>query len=99
MIAADDIYKYFFIVFQRKKDRQMIHMKDQALFPQKDKSEKIKCRLLLFLFGALRVKFLNFAFLALTDVAKYGWMLKDSIKLDVTLRKRNSRAKLTHGLC
>ena len=33
MIAADDIYKYFFIVFQRKKDRQMIHMKDQALFP------------------------------------------------------------------
>ena len=33
-------------------------MKNQALFPQKDKSKKIKCRLLQFLFGALRVKLL-----------------------------------------
>ena len=31
-------------------------MKNQALFSSKDKSEKIKCRLLQFLFGALRVK-------------------------------------------
>ena len=31
-------------------------MKDQALFPSKDKSKKLKCRLLHFLFGALRVK-------------------------------------------
>ena len=31
-------------------------MKHQALFPSKDKSKKIKCRLLQFLFGALRVK-------------------------------------------
>ena len=31
-------------------------MKHQALFPQKDKSKKIKCRLLQFLFGALSVK-------------------------------------------
>ena len=31
-------------------------MKDQALFPSKDKSKKIKCHLLHFLFGALRVK-------------------------------------------
>ena len=31
-------------------------MKNQALFPQKDKSKKIKCCLLQFLFGALRVK-------------------------------------------
>ena len=30
-------------------------MKHQALFPEKDKSIKIKCRLLQFLFGALRV--------------------------------------------
>ena len=30
-------------------------MKHQALFLQKDKSKKIKCRLLQFLFGALRV--------------------------------------------
>ena len=31
-------------------------MKNQALFSSKDKSTKIKCRLLQFLFGALRVK-------------------------------------------
>ena len=30
-------------------------MKNQALFSSKDKSEKLKCRLLQFLFGALRV--------------------------------------------
>ena len=30
-------------------------MKSQALFSSKDKSKKIKCRLLQFLFGALRV--------------------------------------------
>ena len=31
-------------------------MKNQALFSSKDKSEKLKCRLLQFLFAALRVK-------------------------------------------
>ena len=31
-------------------------MKNQALFSSKDKSKKLKCRLLQFLFGALRVK-------------------------------------------
>ena len=31
-------------------------MKNQALFSSKDKSKKIKCRLLQFLFAALRVK-------------------------------------------
>ena len=30
-------------------------MKNQALFSSKDKSKKIKCRLLQFLFGALKV--------------------------------------------
>ena len=47
--AADDIHKYLFIVFQKKLDlmfqvnpRQRIHMKNQALFSSKDKSEKIK---------------------------------------------------------
>ena len=34
--------------------RQRIHLKHQALFSSKDKSEKLKCRLLQFLFGALR---------------------------------------------
>ena len=31
-------------------------MKNQALFSWKDKSKKLKCRLLQFLFGPLRVK-------------------------------------------
>ena len=31
-------------------------MKNQALFSLKDKNEKLKCRLLQFLFGTLRVK-------------------------------------------
>ena len=31
-------------------------MKNQALFSSNNKSEKLKCRLLQFLFGALRVK-------------------------------------------
>ena len=36
--------------------RQRIHMKNQALFSSKDKSKKLKCHLMQFLFGALRVK-------------------------------------------
>ena len=31
-------------------------MKNQALFSSKDKSEKLNCHLLLFLFGSIRVK-------------------------------------------
>ena len=34
-------------------------MKNQALFSSKDKSKKLKCRLLQFLFGALRVNKLD----------------------------------------
>ena len=65
MTAADDIHKYFFIVFSEKirpdissesSARQRIHMKNKALFSSKHKSKKLKCRLLQFLFGALRVK-------------------------------------------
>ena len=67
--AADDIHKYFFIVFLEKirldvssesSARQRIHMKNQAIFSSKDKSKKVKCRLLQFLSGALMVKLYNF---------------------------------------
>ena len=54
--AADDIHKYFFIV--RLDARQRIHIKNHALFSLKDKSNKLKCCLLQFLFSALRVKML-----------------------------------------
>ena len=86
MTAADDIHKYFFIVFSEKirldisckssaKQRvhikkasesfagQRIHLKNQALFSWKGKSKKLRCRLLQFLFGTLRVN--NRACLAL----------------------------------
>ena len=51
--AADDIHKYFFHFFSSA--RQRIHKKNQALFSSKDKSIKLKCRLLQFLYGALRI--------------------------------------------
>ena len=63
--AADDIHKYFSIVFSEKirldvssesSARQRIHMKNQALFSSKGKSKKLKCHLLQYLFGPLRVK-------------------------------------------
>ena len=63
--AADDIHKYFFIVFLEKirldvssesMARQRFHMKNQALFSSKDKSKKLKYLLLQFLFAAARVK-------------------------------------------
>ena len=75
--AADDIHKYFFIVFLEKirlnvssdsSARQRILMKYQALFSSKDKNKKLKCRLLQFLFGALRVNQLNIVFAAKISV-------------------------------
>ena len=63
--AADNIHiKIFFHCFSEKirldvssesSARQRIHMKNQCLFSLKDKREKLKCCLLQFLFGALRV--------------------------------------------
>ena len=66
MTAADDIHKYFFHCFSEKirldlssesSARQRIHMKNQDLFSLKDKIKKLKCRLLQFLFSAIRVNF------------------------------------------
>ena len=41
----------------------LIRIKNQALFSSKGKSKKLKCRLLQFLFGALRVNVMWFYFL------------------------------------
>ena len=65
--AADNIYivQKLFLCFlenirldvsSESSARQRVHMKNQALFSLKDKSKKLKCHLLQFLFGALRVK-------------------------------------------
>ena len=65
--AADNIHKYFLLfsekirldVSSESSARQRIHMKNQVLFSSKDKSKKLKCRLLQFLFGALRVNVIS----------------------------------------
>ena len=60
--AADDILSVLFHCISEKirldisSESSARHMKNQALFSSKDKSKKLKCRLLQFLFGALRVK-------------------------------------------
>ena len=51
----------FSLFFRENKDlmfqvNPLLGMKNQALFSSKDKSENLKCCLLQFLFGALRVK-------------------------------------------
>ena len=71
-------------------------MKNQALFFSKDKSKKLKCRLLQFLFGALRVKLwcegpdvtkaIIFHFLLLTwKFIDYGYIIITSQKDDEML--------------
>ena len=52
--AADVIHKCFSLFFRENKTRQRIHMKTQAFFSLTDKSKKLKCHLLQFLFDALR---------------------------------------------
>ena len=53
-------------------------MKNLALFSMKDKSKKLKCRLLQFLFGTLRVKVIvsflsNFLTLTLASLKLYEY--------------------------
>ena len=82
--AADDLHKYFFHCFSEKirldvssesSPRQRIHMKNQALFSSKDKSKNLKCRLLQFLFGALRVNIINMILTLITTVIDYKQIL------------------------
>ena len=61
--AADDNLEYFSLfsekirldVSSETSARQRIRMKNQALFSSKDKNKKLKCRLLQFLFGTVRI--------------------------------------------
>ena len=64
MTAADDIHKYFFIVFSEKikldvssesSARQRIQLKHQALFSSNGKSKKKKVSSAAIWLGALRV--------------------------------------------
>ena len=47
-------------------------MKNQALFSLKDKSKKLKCRLLQFLFGPLRVNIISFVTHQQLSAIKHG---------------------------
>ena len=60
-------------------------MKNQALFSSKDKSKKLKCRLLQFLFGPLRVKYICVS------------QLSHAQKL-TKLKKKNSKIKEMRGV-
>ena len=50
-------------------------MKNQALFSLKDKSKKLKCRLLQFLFGASRVKY------HISSVIRQGFSFQNNPKV------------------
>ena len=57
--AADDIHRYIFHCFSKKirLDVSSESSASQALISSKDKSKKLKCRLLQFFVGALRFNF------------------------------------------
>ena len=55
-------------------------MKNQAFFSSKDKSKKLKCRLLQFLFGALRVNTSQFM-LRMGGLNMRFWALKTGFVL------------------
>ena len=59
---------------------QRIHMKNQALFSSKDKSKNLKCRLLQFLSGALRVR-------AIFQHHKRNWNVKISFSTTYLLNE------------
>ena len=54
-------------------------MNNQVLFSSKDKSKKLKCRLLQFLFGALRVRVDTSEYLS-TDIGVVGTIVFFNIK-------------------
>ena len=57
------------------------HVKNQASFSLKEKSKKLKCRLLQFLFGALRVRLCFLSFFILLSSSRY--LLLDRLFISV----------------
>ena len=69
-------------------------MKNQVLFSPKDKSKKLKCRLLQFLFGALRVKT---PFLLLEKKLTF---LRNVATVDIVVNKpKDVRWSRRHSFC
>ena len=81
--AADDIRKYFCFsekirldVSSESSARQRIHLKHQVSFSSKDKNKKLKCRLLQFVLGTLRVKPVDWSILII-------WISLFLVKLEI----------------
>ena len=68
--------------------RQRIHMKNQVWFSSKDKSKKLKCRLLQFLFGALRVNLHEFLFASLDVIALWHGVYSNKGKKNLLLEEQ-----------
>ena len=65
-------------------------MKDQVLFSLKDKSKKLKCHLLQFLIGTLRVNFILFQKNLTVDINVAISPLIDKIKIQSNFRGSNT---------
>ena len=65
---------------------QVIHMKNQALFSSKDKSKNLKCRLLQFSIGALRVNIAHKQAPRVQTLCKLSigrWRISGGQKIDI----------------
>ena len=68
-------------------------MKNQALFTLKDKSKKLKCRLLQFLFGTLRVKQIHVYEAVLPQKQILSFERRPSFGRTVLSREANRKSK------
>ena len=82
--------KIKFDVSSESSARQMMHMKNQAVFSSKDKSKKLKCRLLQFLFGASKVNICRLIFSRCLTISDSNRAKQDSIPdfLTISVQKR-----------
>ena len=75
-------------------------LKYKVLFSLKDKSKKLKCRPLQFLFGALRVKLKTHPSQSIYKTllhVQYDWERKFTVSLAFIQKKKKKREKITHG--
>ena len=77
--------------------RQRIHMKNHALFSSKDISKILKCSLLQFLFGALRVNRIGIARLVLFTTFIYPYQPNASYPEKKQKKKKKKRKKKSNS--
>ena len=74
-------------------------MKNQALFSSKDKSKKIKCCLLQFMFAALRVKSSLFYFPRKPHLLNTCWLRSLSLIRHLLTSLLTLYPHVSHGVC